>query len=255
MLLPGKFSYGRAGLDFAGKPGAACGSQRREPRVVRSFAELDERLPPIRIGTLPTGDRLFRYLSLPFPQTDVANSRFIAVLNRDGGTLRTTNLDAFWERMTGTLEKAGHRVDVECVAGKEIEAALTKAAASRVDVLLAGGGDGTASAAAGMLMGKRKALAILPAGTMNLVARGLGIPLSLDGAVRALRKASHAIDVASANGPRSSTNSRRHACQDGRSARQDDVWFAWAKWRLVRASLATLRDRLRWVLLKVGGRI
>ena len=35
-------------------------------------------------------------------------------------------------------------------------------------------------------MGKKKALAILPAGTMNLFARGLGIPQSLDAAVRPL---------------------------------------------------------------------
>ena len=97
---------------------------------------------------------------------------FIAVLNRDGGTLRTTDLDAFARRMTEALEKAGHRLDVESVAGPEIEAALAKAAASRADVVLAGGGDGTVSAAAAVLMGKKKALAILPAGTMNLFARG-----------------------------------------------------------------------------------
>ena len=32
--------------------------------------------------------------------------RFQAVLNGDGGTLRTTNLDAFAERMRATLEAA-----------------------------------------------------------------------------------------------------------------------------------------------------
>ena len=115
--------------------------------------------------------------------------RFIAVLNRDGGTLRTTDLDAFCGRMTETLEKAGHRIDVERVAGQEIEAALAKAAASRADIVLAGGGDGTVSAAAAALMGKKKALAILPAGTMNLFARGLGIPLSLDAAIEAFATA------------------------------------------------------------------
>ena len=127
--------------------------------------------------------------------------RFIAVLNRDGGTLRTTDLDAFGSRMTETLEKRGHRVDIEHVSGPEVEAALAKAAASRADVVLVGGGDGTVSAAAAALMGKNKALAILPAGTMNLFARSLGIPQSLDAAIEALADGEvMAVDVASANG-------------------------------------------------------
>ena len=127
--------------------------------------------------------------------------RFIAVLNRDGGTFRTIDLDAFCGRMTETLQKAGHRVDIERVAGRDIEAAIAKAAASRADILLAGGGDGTISAAAAALMGKKKALAILPAGTMNLFARGLGIPQSLDAAVEAFATGEiKAIDMASANG-------------------------------------------------------
>ena len=50
-------------------------------------------------------------------------------------------------------------------------------------------------------MGKKKALAILPAGTMNLFARGLGIPQSLDAAVQAFATGEiKAIDIASANG-------------------------------------------------------
>jgi diacylglycerol kinase family enzyme len=182
--------------------------------------------------------------------------RFIAVLNRDGGTLRTTNLDAFCERMTATLEKAGHRVDVERVSGGDIEAALAKAAASRADVLLAGGGDGTASAAAGMLMGKKKALAILPAGTMNLVARGLGIPLSLDGAVQAFAEGEVVpIDVASANG-----HPFIHQISLGMHAKmvglRDKMTFASRLGKMsasMRASLATLLDppSLR-VLLQIG---
>ena len=53
--------------------------------------------------------------------------RFIAVLNRDGGTLRTTDLDAFCGRMTETLETAGHRVDIERIDGQDVEAAIAKA--------------------------------------------------------------------------------------------------------------------------------
>ena len=74
---------------------------------------------------------------------------FLAVLNRDGGTLRTTDLDAFVERSRETLEKAGHTLEVEMVSGKDIVSALKKASANdAVDVVIAGGGDGTISAAA-----------------------------------------------------------------------------------------------------------
>lgn len=128
--------------------------------------------------------------------------RFLAVLNRDGGTLRTADIAAFCERATKMLESRDHKVTVEIVRGRDVAAALKEAAAARnVDVVLAGGGDGTISAAAAALMGRKKALAVLPAGTMNLFARSLGIPLSLDKAVAAFAEGKvRAVDLASANG-------------------------------------------------------
>jgi diacylglycerol kinase family enzyme len=126
---------------------------------------------------------------------------FTAVLNRDGGTLRTTDLDAFVARMRDRLEAGGHELDVDLVSPKQVEAALAKAAAGSADVVIAGGGDGTISAAAAALMNKDKLLAILPAGTMNLFARSLGLPLSLDAAVETFADgAVREVDVASANG-------------------------------------------------------
>ncbi|CCV11141.1 diacylglycerol kinase family protein [Mesorhizobium sp. STM 4661] len=128
--------------------------------------------------------------------------RFAAVLNRDGGTLRTTDLSAFSDQMRRTLEAAGHSIDIDIVAGKDIVATLDSIASKRsVDIVLAGGGDGTISAAAARLMGGKKALAILSAGTMNLFARGLGIPQTLDAAVKSFADGEViAVDVATANG-------------------------------------------------------
>lgn len=128
--------------------------------------------------------------------------RFAAVLNREGGTLRTTDLQTFSSRMREVFEQAGHSLDIDIVDGSEISRHLTRAAARRnIDVILAGGGDGTISTAAAILMGKKKALAILPAGTMNLFARGLGIPQTLDAAIVAFASGKIiAVDMATANG-------------------------------------------------------
>lgn len=128
--------------------------------------------------------------------------RFVAVLNREGGTLRTTDLGEFSKRIETVLEGAGHSVDVRVVSGKDVVAALEKAAAMRsVDIVLAGGGDGTISAAASLLMNSKKTLAILPAGTMNFFARGLGIPQSLEAALEAFADGEiRPVDISSANG-------------------------------------------------------
>jgi diacylglycerol kinase family enzyme len=171
--------------------------------------------------------------------------KFAAVLNRDGGTLRTTDLAAFTLRMHEILEGAGHRLDVEIVGGDGIGAALERAARGPADIVIAGGGDGTISAAAAALMGKDKTLAVLPAGTMNLFARSLGIPLSLEPAIEAFADGrTLAVDMASANG-----RPFIHQFSVGMHAKmvgmRDSMEFTsrWGKLRAsFRAALATVLD-------------
>src|SRR5690606_39913243 len=68
--------------------------------------------------------------------------------------------------------------------GSDVAAALRKAATTDgVDAILAGGGDGTISTAAGIAYETGMPLAVLPAGTMNLFARALKVPLVLDEAL------------------------------------------------------------------------
>ena len=64
-----------------------------------------------------------------------------------------------------------------------IEAA-GKAAKSRHDVVIAGGGDGTINAVAGELVGSGKRLGVLPLGTFNYFARELGVPMDVEAAFR-----------------------------------------------------------------------
>ncbi|MEO3389259.1 diacylglycerol kinase family protein [Mesorhizobium sp. CAU 1741] len=125
---------------------------------------------------------------------------FHIILNRQGGTLRTLDVDAFAAKSKATLEEAGHTVSTLTVDGKKIEEALTQAVEGPADVIMVGGGDGTVSAAAGKLMNTSKALAILPAGTMNLFARSLAIPLQLETAVNAFAGGEiRSVDLARAN--------------------------------------------------------
>ncbi|WP_309085114.1 diacylglycerol kinase family lipid kinase [Chelativorans sp.] len=113
--------------------------------------------------------------------------RFRAVLNRDGGTLSTMDLDALSTQISDALTAAGHSVEVLVVDGSGIVAALRETCSHpEADVVLVGGGDGTVSLAAELLAGSSKVLAILPAGTMNLFARSLNIPLDPPAAVAAL---------------------------------------------------------------------
>lgn len=113
--------------------------------------------------------------------------RFKAMFNREGGTFRTTDMDAYAKKAEQVFRDAGHEIEYELVAGKEIVSALEKAAEEPgVDALIAGGGDGTISAAAGIAWKKGLPLGVVPAGTMNLFARSLKLPLDIWAALGAL---------------------------------------------------------------------
>ncbi|MBP0615690.1 diacylglycerol kinase [Jiella sp. KSK16Y-1] len=126
----------------------------------------------------------------------------LALLNQDGGTLKTADLDWLSALIRDEFGVHGHEVSVEICPGSKIVSKIEDAAKrADFDVLLVGGGDGTVSAAVGALYDTETALAILPAGTMNLFARTLQIPLALELAVKALAGGTiTAVDVATVNG-------------------------------------------------------
>jgi diacylglycerol kinase family enzyme len=127
--------------------------------------------------------------------------RIVAVLNRDGGTLRTTDLDWLCQRAMAIFAEQGHALDCRVVAGGAVEATLREVAATPgVDALIAGGGDGTISSAAEIAAAAGVPLGVLPAGTMNLFARSLRVPLDLEAALVALADAEiGTADIATAN--------------------------------------------------------
>lgn len=128
--------------------------------------------------------------------------RFVGVLNKDGGTFRTMDIAAFAADAIRIFAAAGQALDCRVVEGRELIAELRRAAADpATEVLLAGGGDGTISAAAALCFKHKVPLAVLPAGTMNLFARSLKVPLNLEQALGALAGGElDQVDIATANG-------------------------------------------------------
>lgn len=128
--------------------------------------------------------------------------RYFGVFNRDGGTFRTTDMDDFCDKAREIVAAQGHELTIMVVAGADIAAAIEEGARDpHVDVLLAGGGDGTISTAAGICFANDVPLGVVPAGTMNLFARALGLPQTpLEALIAIAGGQVEAVDIATANG-------------------------------------------------------
>jgi YegS/Rv2252/BmrU family lipid kinase len=99
------------------------------------------------------------------------------------------------------FEKQGTRVRLERVREPGDLAARARQAASRGDVLVAAGGDGTVGAVAGVAVATGASIGVLPMGTMNHFAKDVGLPLNLEEAAKAV-VAGHVrqFDVGEVNG-------------------------------------------------------
>jgi len=136
----------------------------------------------------------------PSAQPNPTQKRAVVVLNAAAGMLSDRDVTATEAAIRTPFQNAGYACTIRTCSGEEVVARCQEAAAEKVDLLLIGGGDGSVMAAAKALLGTDTALGILPLGTLNLLARDLGIPLELEAAATALSRARvQAIDVASVN--------------------------------------------------------
>ena len=103
------------------------------------------------------------------------------VVNRSGGTAAALG-DTLEAKLREAFGAAGRDIDLHLPDGPGMAAALARVAGA--PVVAVGGGDGTQGQAAGVLAKAGSALAILPLGTRNHLARQLGIPLELEAAAR-----------------------------------------------------------------------
>lgn len=128
--------------------------------------------------------------------------RMMILLNRDGGTIRGMDCQEFGDYVGDHLAGHDNQWIVKQFSGPEIIDALDQAETDdSLDGIIAGGGDGTISAAAAACFRSGKILGVLPLGTMNLFAHSLGLPLDPHEAVAALQDAEpRNLDIATANG-------------------------------------------------------
>jgi YegS/Rv2252/BmrU family lipid kinase len=90
---------------------------------------------------------------------------------------------------------------LEVAKSRQAPARVKEAIKQGADLIVVWGGDGTVQRCIDAAVGSAVTLAIIPAGTANLLANNLGIPIDLDQAVEvALHGMNHTIDVGKMNG-------------------------------------------------------
>lgn len=126
--------------------------------------------------------------------------RAALLLNPRAGTLLAR--PELLGRIPAALRAAGLEVlEIGEDAGPDLEARLEAALALQPELVVVGGGDGSIRTAAARLAGGPVALAILPLGTLNLLARDLGLPLEPEEAAATLGRAGfRQIDIGLVNG-------------------------------------------------------
>ena len=123
--------------------------------------------------------------------------KVVTLVNEGGGHVA----DGIEARVAGALAAAGVDSEVMTVDGKDFAPCAADQVKRGAELVIAAGGDGTMSAAAGALAGSKAAMGVLPLGTLNHFARDLGIPLNLTkaaGIIAAGRR--HRVDLAEVNG-------------------------------------------------------
>jgi diacylglycerol kinase family enzyme len=123
--------------------------------------------------------------------------KVIVVVNRGGGSAARAE-----ERIREAFEGTGVETDVRLVEPGQLDRSCAEVAEAKgVDALVAAGGDGTISTAAGAVAGTGFPLGILPMGTLNHFARDAGIPLDLKQAAAAIAAGrTRPVDAAEVNG-------------------------------------------------------
>lgn len=128
--------------------------------------------------------------------------RLALVINRSAGTFRRLPLEPTVEAIAAIFRRHGHDVTVAVCGKRDLSAVLAQwVRRDDIDAIVTGGGDGTFLTAILAGLGNDKPVGLLPLGTLNLLARDLGLPTDPLAAAQALACSRVAeIDLAEVNG-------------------------------------------------------
>jgi diacylglycerol kinase family enzyme len=128
--------------------------------------------------------------------------RIALVINYSAGTFNRLPLAATVDSIADSFRRAGHQVEVTVCGSRDLAGVLSAAAQrSDLEAVVCGGGDGTILTAILAGLGRERPLGILPLGTLNLLARDLGLPLDpIEAAARLATGTTACIDLGEVNG-------------------------------------------------------
>jgi diacylglycerol kinase family enzyme len=131
--------------------------------------------------------------------------RVAVLVNETAGAVAGQSSAALTETLASAFSRRGVSAGLEVLPsvriGEAAERARERAARGEIDAVAVGGGDGTISTVANVLAGTGVPLGLLPLGTLNHLAKDLGIPRDIDAAVDVVCAGNtRSIDAAEVNG-------------------------------------------------------
>jgi diacylglycerol kinase family enzyme len=137
---------------------------------------------------------------MPEPQIKYSR-RALVLINRRSGTVRSRGADAVADLVRNALRPVFTPLDVELIDGDVAARAKQAVDAKSHAIIIAGGGDGTITSVAALLVDTPITMGALPLGTMNLIVQALGFSPKLEDALQQFAKAQpEQIDAGVANG-------------------------------------------------------
>ncbi len=121
------------------------------------------------------------------------------IINAGSGSVECATIE---QKLTEAFAQNGAAARIHLAkSGAEIIELIERAAKSDAEIIVAGGGDGTISAAASVLCETNKTLGVLPLGTLNNFSKDLQIPQNIEEAVKIIcAKNVKTLDVGEVNG-------------------------------------------------------
>jgi YegS/Rv2252/BmrU family lipid kinase len=177
--------------------------------------------------------------------------RIDVIINAGSGTGNDASVQ---QQVEAAFQALGAKAHVALAHdGAEVIRMAQRAVAGNAEIIVAGGGDGTISSVAGVVIDANKTLGVLPFGTLNHFAKDLRIPLELAGAVRTIVEGQEmTVDVGEVNGEIFINNSSLGLYPNIVREREKQQQLGWGKWpAYLWAGLAVLR-RYPFLNMRVG---